>query len=178
MDADRYDAFTRSLTASPTRRRVLATAGVTIVTLATGWPSHGAAAKHKHKHKLALNQYGCVDVGGKCHGKSSVCCSGICQGSKKRGTCVAHDVGDCTTSDNSCPSPAPCQPNPNGTISGFTCYLTTGKASICAFSGTCHCGGCKKDSDCQKRQGPGAACIICDSDCPEGKGTACVGGIV
>src|SRR5262245_17883221 len=56
--------------------------------------------KGKRKRKpLALNEFGCVNVGGVCRGKNRVCCSGHCQGKKPkpgqrdRRRCVAHDTG-------------------------------------------------------------------------------------
>lgn len=174
MDANRFDAFTRALTASPSRRRVvraLATAALTKAALL----GPGASVARKRKRKIKTNQFGCIDVGEKCYGKDARCCSGICAGSGKRSKCAAHNEGPCTRDDNSCPESVNCG-------LGGNCYRTTGKAGFCGDPGLCDCGPCRKDKDCEAEFGPGAACILCISNTEKScvnvngssKGTACV----
>lgn len=123
---------------------------------------HIAARKKRGKRsKLKRNAFGCVNVGGKCRGKDANCCSGICEGKKRKkgkkdtSRCMAHNVDDCPAGANSCLE---------GIIectNGF-CYHTTGRASFCAAGGVCF--DCKRDTDCEPLTGPGAACGMC-SDC-------------
>ena len=170
MDAARFDALTRRLTIPGARRRILhvmGSLGLAGVTRLLPW---GEAEAKKKRKKPKINQFGCIDVGRKCYGKSAQCCSGVCEGKKKKSKCVAHDVRNCTPDDSSCAVSVPCGSNGE-------CYQTTGKAGFCAEQGTCFCDACKKDKDCEADFGPGAACIVCSSDCINvngSKGTACV----
>jgi hypothetical protein len=133
----------------------------------------------KKKKKLQFNQFGCVNVGGKCRGNSANCCSGICEGKKpKKGKkdtsrCVAHGQSTCFAGQN--------EPFCGGTgevacltSAGETgeCTTTTGNAGYCVRSGRCL--ACKKDEDCQNNPdfGAGAACTVC-TGCTETGGTAC-----
>jgi hypothetical protein len=171
MDAAGFDALTRRLTSFRERRHVLASlGGLGLAGVAGRLPWDAAEAKKKRK-KPKKNQFGCIDVGKKCYGKSNQCCSGICEGKKKKSKCVAHHVRNCTPDDNSCPEFVACGGNGE-------CFRTTGKAGFCGAAGTCDCAPCKKDQDCEAQGfGEGAACIICNSDCINvngSKGTACV----
>jgi hypothetical protein len=176
VDADQFDDVVRSLGAFAPRRRFLR--GLMLVAL--GYSAiarfNVADAKKQRKKKLKRNQFGCVDVGGKCRGNSDNCCSGICEGKKPkkgkkdRSRCVAHNVGTCTSGQNSCPEIVACGADAE-------CYQTTGKAGFCAAPGVCDCAPCKKDKDCEPEFGPGAACIVCTTDCVGvngSSGTACV----
>jgi hypothetical protein len=174
MDATRFDDLTRSLIATPSRRRLVR--GLAAAVLAQGTllgPGAGVGTARKRKNKLKKNQFGCVDVGGKCYGKDAKCCSGICDGNGKRSKCAAHNEGSCTRDDNSCLESVSCGV-------GGECYRTTGKAGFCGNSGTCDCDPCKKDKDCEAEHGEGAACIVCitgGDDCVGvngSKGTACI----
>jgi hypothetical protein len=177
MDASGIDDLARALTAHPSRRRIvrsLAAAALAQAVLLGPDASGGAARKRKKKFKT--NQFGCVDVGGKCYGKDAKCCSGVCNGSGKRSICAARNEGGCTRDDSSCPEPIPCGINGE-------CYRTTGKAGFCGSVGTCDCHPCRNDKDCQDNPeyGPGSACIVCISNTENScvnvngsKGTACV----
>ena len=158
MDGVRFDRWTR-------RRVALATGGV-VAALAGAIPFvQPAGAKKKRKNKLNRNQFGCVDVGGRCRGKDKNCCSGICQGKKpKKGEkdksrCVAHHVDGCQTGQDACVGNAvPC-----GTDG--ICVRTTGGAGFCGASSGSTCTGCAKDTECEPTHGPGAACVVCTVGC-------------
>jgi hypothetical protein len=115
----------------------------------------------KQKPSLKRNEFGCVNVGGKCRGEDRTCCSGYCQGKKpKKGKkdksrCVAHDTGDCTGTDRVCPSGL-CTTS-IGHAGG--CMTTTGNAPYCADTVTSI--PCRKDADCVPSCGPLAACYVC-----------------
>jgi hypothetical protein len=167
MDAARFDAWTR-------RRFGLAAGGA----LAALWSLVGITpAPAKKKKKLKFNEFGCVNVGGKCRGKDANCCSNICQGEKpKQGKkdksrCVAHDEQGCQAgqiedfcggADVPCTTSAP-EPG--------LCNTTTGNAGYCADFGVCF--PCQKDLDCQNQSqfGPGSACVLC-APCAGGTGCA------
>jgi hypothetical protein len=186
MDALRFESFLRSLAEESTRRGVLR--GVVVTALGASWghPAFGARAK-KRKRKLRFNAFGCVNVGGKCRGKDSVCCSGICKGKKpKKGEkdksrCVAHDEGGCQAGPTSagCGGTNVLCTTSTGQAGG--CITTTGNAGYCGAS--IDCPSCTKDADCQARCGPQAACVLCpsavacdaNSDPIEGPSTRCVG---
>jgi hypothetical protein len=139
---------------------------------AARFPGSVEAKKNKRK-KPKKNEFGCLDVGKKCAGKDSKCCSGLCQGKKpKRGKrdkskCVGHNAGSCQAGFDVCLGvSAPCS------TEGF-CFQTTGKASFCA-GGSGVCTNCQKDTDCEALgAGPGAACVVCASECPQTGGTVC-----
>jgi hypothetical protein len=166
MDADRFDAFARSVTAAlSTRRTVLI--GAASVGLAAA-PASGSAKRRKRRVKR--NAFGCVNVGGVCkHGGH--CCSGLCEGTKRRRTCRAHDTGGCRAGNQ----PQGCNGtdivcttstgNPKG-----VCATTTGNGGYCVYSGGCY--PCQTDADCQELCGPRGACFLCD-DCPDTGGTSC-----
>lgn len=174
MNATRFDRLTRGLSTTPTRRAILGGFATAIGLAAPRVPGR-VEAKTKKK-PLKVNEFGCVNVGGKCRGKDGKCCSGICKGKKpKKGEkdksrCVDHHTGGCQADQDQCSTGfSEC-----GT--GGLCYRTTGKASFCGayqvewFS---PCTPCEKDADCTADFGPGAACIDCLSDCPS-PGTACL----
>jgi hypothetical protein len=181
MDADRFDAVARALGAVSSRRRALIAALGGLVPFGT----RPADAKNGRTKKPKLNAFGCLNVGQKCRGKDSTCCSGICQGKKPkkgkkdRSTCVAHNTGGCTLDRDLCFNPqlAPCSKT-------AFCLTTTGNAPFCAENIADFCRPCGKDKDCEALGfGPGAACVIlrtqgiCVSGC-EGvngsSGTACL----
>lgn len=173
MDSTSFDALVRRFSVSTARRTILGTMGALGMAGAfsrTPWRAAEANRK-KRRQKPKKNRFGCIDVGKKCYGKSNQCCSGICEGKKKKSRCVAHNVGACAAGDNSCPAFVECG------VDG-ECFRTTGKASFCGLQATCDCHPCKKDKDCESEFGPGAACIVCTSDCIDvngsKKGTACV----
>jgi hypothetical protein len=164
MDGLRFDALIRSLTGS---RRLLLGGGLAI---AGGWLSgpHIAIRARKKRGKrsrLKRNAFGCVNDGGQCRGKDAHCCSGMCEGKRRkkdRSRCVAHNIDDCPDGADSCLEEIV------GCTNGF-CYQTTGQASFCASGGVCF--DCRRDADCEPVTGPGAACGVC-SNCVDG--TSCL----
>jgi hypothetical protein len=174
MDGHQFDLLSRWVVTSTSRRatrRALA-AGAIVIGLGR-FGQDETEAKRNRKKKLKKNEFGCVNVGGKCRGKDSVCCSGICQGKKpKKGKqdkskCVAHNAGACQAGQIGCAGPpVACGDN------GF-CLQTTGNASFCGtLVGVC--ADCTKDTDCEATQGEGAACIVvCPGQCPDSGGRGC-----
>ena len=193
MDATRFDALTRRLTAPASRRvagRFLAGLGLAgLLAHADASPVGAAKAetsrktKKPKKKKPKLNRFGCVDVGGFCRNNGQ-CCSNICSGRKNKKTCQAHNdgfgaceagpLGFCATGPGLIfGTPCTSSADENG-----LCFTTTGKASYCAVGEvqTTGCVACKKDKDCEEFCGAGAACIQCPA-CDAGFGvlTACAG---
>jgi hypothetical protein len=183
MDSTRFDDFTRSLAGS---RRSLVSGGLAVVAGRLGLSGANAKKKRKKKGKKARkpqpNAFGCLDVGQPCNGDGTQCCSGICEGTKpKKGKpdksrCVAHDAAICRGPDSdTCTTGVAHACNSSNFSCG--CLLTTGNAGFCGGPGST-CRVCSKDADCQEEFGSGAACIvfggICDVNCPESGGTACV----
>ena len=167
MDDNRFDDVIRAFAAS--RRSLLG--GTLAAAVALGSATVEARKKRKGRKKRGAkpNKFGCLDVGQKCDGKDGRCCSGICEGTGAASRCVAHNELGCEAETATCSEFVAC-----GTDG--SCFLTTGKAAFCADYNTCDCTPCKKDTDCEGRFGPGAACIVC-ADCNGvngAKGTACV----
>jgi hypothetical protein len=167
VDKIRFDLLTRSLADRSSRRGIVAgMAGSALGLLATRLPG-AIAAKRNKKKDPKLNIFGCVNVGGKCRGKNGLCCSGICegkkpkQGRKDKSRCVAHNAGECQPGEDVCLG--------NQVLCGqdAVCTRTTGNAPFCSIQGAGACTGCSKDAECQVLFGPGAACIICPSECAE-----------
>jgi hypothetical protein len=176
MSHHRFPVIPGSIAVLPSRRDVLRGLAVAELGLGlTGLPASLAARKKRKrkdkKPKLQRNLYGCVDVGGKCHGNDGNCCSGICQGKKPRkgqkdkSRCAAHGVDGCQPDEDQCAFvQAPCG-------DGGICFRTTGNANFCGdFTGLCV--ACRTDPDCEAETGPGSACVVCPF-CAESGGTAC-----
>ena len=165
-ETPRFDRLIRAFTAS--RRSLI---GGMVLTAMVELGASGDAAKRRRRNtkRPRRNRFGCVDVGGKCFGKSDACCSGICDGTKSKSRCIAHHEEGCLSDRSSCSEATLCGEQGR-------CYQTTGNAGFCANGGLCDCAACQRDSDCEGRFGPGAACIVC-GDCVGVKGsngTACV----
>jgi hypothetical protein len=162
MDGIHFDRLARRLSATGTRRGMVL--GL-VSTLGLAAPRHRGAAKGKKK-PITLNQFGCVDVGGKCRGKNSLCCSGTCQGKKpKKGEkdksrCVAHGERGCLAGQmlSGCGG-ATIQCVTSIGLHG-ACQTTTGNAGYCSGDSTPQ--HCTKDADCRHLCGPEAACILCN----------------
>jgi hypothetical protein len=146
------------------------------VVAAAAKKKRGNRRRRRKRPTLERNQYGCVNLGGKCRGKNTHCCSGRCQGKKPKkrepdaSRCVDHDTGGCHAAQDQCATAfSPCGSD------GF-CYRTTGNASFCgAYDSQWFnpCTACTTDAECRPNFGPGAACIVCPDDCPP-PGTACI----
>ena len=184
MDGSRFDRWTESLSAGSPRRGVLRVlTGAALSLSGASIPGEvGARSKRKRK-KLNRNQFGCVNVGGRCRGKDHVCCSGICQGKKpKKGEhdhsrCKAHDVGvlengggGCRAQDESLSGDVYCTTSA-GEENGL-CWRTTGNAGHCGLGSVCV--PCRKDTDCVAACGAGAACAVNPNACG-GTGVFCSG---
>jgi hypothetical protein len=162
VDASRFDALARAFIQEPSRRGLLSGLGAAAISVSALRRPWSAEAKKKRKKKLKKNEFGCVNVGSKCRGKDSVCCSGICQGKKpKKGKkdkskCVAHDVASCQPGDDACESGFVGCGGANG-----GCYVTTGSASFCGIETELICIACQTDSDCVATTGAGSACVVC-----------------
>ncbi len=146
MDADRFDALTRTLTSGGTSRRRLLTrlAGSAVGTIAAALGVAEADALH----------YPCRHVGKPCK-RNSQCCSGLCRGPRDRKTCRAHHVGTCTINQNTCT-------NFTAICAGGACqcYRTTGGASFCASPADQGCKVCTTDAQCVRKLGiAGSACV-------------------
>jgi hypothetical protein len=194
MNERRFDEWTRGVMTERTSRRlgVLGLASGAVGLLAERLPDVASAKKRKKKRKKKLkkNEFGCVDVGGKCRGSDGACCSGVCQGKKpKKGkkdksVCVDHNVGGCTLDRDICVT-GDGQESACGTAA--VCAQTTGKAAFCASQENVDCRICSTDRDCEAQGFPiGSACIILtggecvgeDNDCngvSGSSGTACAG---
>jgi hypothetical protein len=177
MDAARFDALARTLGDGASRRMVL---GGVLTTLGLGTLPAGETAKAKNRRQqLKRNQFGCVNVGGKCRGKASNCCSGICQGKKpKRGErdksrCVGHDAATCLPGQTACDGTGGFVPCTTSAGEAGDCYTTTGNAAYCSTSTACV--SCRTDVDCRPFCGPQAACTPCAVGCEQTGGTACSG---
>ena len=174
MDPDRFDALARALTSRPSRRAHLR--GLVAITAslgAAGLTDVARAGKGKGKKKLKLNEFGCVNVGNKCRGQNDVCCSGLCQGQKKKKSrCVAHDASTCQAGQDSCSLVVQCTTTKAKT---GVCLRTTGNAGYCTSEPPDDsCIACTKDDDCIADCGAGAACVKCAGKCPNSD-TVCVG---
>jgi hypothetical protein len=168
MDGDRFDRLARVLVGAVSRRALPYGFAFTL--------GLSALARHVRarakKKRSGFNDFGCLDVGKKCRGKNSRCCSNVCQGKKpKQGKkdkskCVAHSVGGCQPREDSCAGAN------ESCGTGGTCFRTTGKAGFCG--GDIQCMVCRKDSDCHSTLGVGAACVVCESCLAiDGSRTAC-----
>jgi hypothetical protein len=184
MHATRFDALTRSLGTGASRRGFLG-AVLTTVGLGLLGPA-GVVAKDRKKKKKkkrrkgpSPNFFGCLNVGQKCRGKDSKCCSGICQGKKPkkgkrdRSKCVGHDESTCLAGQQApnCSGAAFVACTTSAGLDGI-CATTTGKAAYCFGAGGCF--PCKRDRDCHAVCGPRSACISCRADCAPLSDTACV----
>jgi hypothetical protein len=161
----RFDRLARSLTVGTSRRSALALAAG-VVGLASSLPDDSSAKKKNKKAKP--NEFGCLNVGQPCRGKSTNCCSGICQGKKpKKGKrdksrCVGHNEGLCTPELNVCTINDPALSVCN---TDAVCLETTGRGVFCGtnipFSEAGNCRACSRDTDCVAFGfPPGSACAL------------------
>jgi hypothetical protein len=173
MDGTRFDRLTRGLTDTATRRGILA--GLAATALGLTAPHVPIVAKKKNKKTkkqkpLKLNQFDCVNVGGKCQGEDANCCSGKCQGKKpkksKKDTsrCAAHHVGGCTVERDVCIPDNAALARCNPANDDAFCTVTTGNGPFCAnLSNTSeedNCRACSTDGDCiVVGFPPGSACV-------------------
>jgi hypothetical protein len=171
MNTNQFDDLLRDLPQASSRRGVLGGLAVLALT-AFGLPSAVDAKKRRRKRKKnkkpKFNRFGCVNVGGFCK-NSGQCCSGICQGKKRKKRCQGHNQSTCEGQNFCTGEFADCIATDE--VSGV-CAVTTGNASYCATTTVCF--DCTKDADCVPTCGAGAACIVCDELCLS-PGTACAG---
>lgn len=182
MNADRFDLLTRSVRNVSSRRGLMHGLAAAYGLAAIHAPDD-LEAKRKNKKKLKRNQFGCVNVGGKCRGRNKNCCSGVCEGKKPkqgerdRSRCKAHDegvlesgAGGCRAQDESLLEDIYCTTTA-GEEDGL-CWRTTGNAGHCGYGSACI--PCRKDKDCISACGAGAACIDKPNVCG-GAGVVCSG---
>jgi hypothetical protein len=167
LDADRFDALTRSLSALASSRRRLLTgvagSAVGMVAAALGVP------------QVEAGHFGCHHVGRGCR-RDDECCSSRCKGPKGQKTCRAHGVKGCVR--------GPVDPNTCESQSGTTCGSgtvacgcsnTTGGSAFCTSGPSCFGPSvtpCTHDKECEERTGKlGAACVEC-FNCLGGTGCA------
>jgi hypothetical protein len=196
MNDSHFDALVRSLSSAFSRRNMLrGFAGGSLTSLlGTSLGLVDARANNNQKKRrrkrrsrkkkkgqrrppLVFNRFGCLDVNQPCRGNSSLCCSGICEGSaparrrRDRSRCVAHNTAGCQAGQNYCTTAAvPC-----GTLGAGVCATTTGNGGFCFQLLSGDCTNCTKDSECAAVRGPGSACLVCPGGCPgtPGQETIC-----
>lgn len=174
MDADRFDALTRSLTSPETSRRRLLTglAGSALGALAVALGVADAGATHT----------GCRHPGKPCV-RNGQCCSGRCS---SRGVCLCPSGttrvgGRCELIGGSCPAGANTCTIVDvrcGTSGGnCACYEDRALTSRCLDGANFVCVNCRRNSDCEASTGVGSACIPLIGDCATAcaTATACVG---
>jgi hypothetical protein len=139
----RFDAIIRSLARIRSRRGMVRglSAGL-VATLATSQFQREAAA--------------CRANGKPCQNDGN-CCSGTCKGKKKDKTCRRARGAQGCTSDDTCGTVCPKEPN------GF-CAATLGGKPFCFTIGKCF--PCTSHQDCVEETGnPGARCVECPELC-------------
>ncbi len=157
MDADRFDALTRSLfaAASSRRRLLLAVSGAALSPLAAALGVADARATH----------FQCRHVGASCR-RDRQCCSSKCRNKR----CKAHYVGGCqpVVGSGTCFTGVLCRNN-------CSCTTTTGGAGYCSDGNhACIEPPCTTDKDCEEFTGrKGVACVEC-SLCSSTGGAACM----
>jgi hypothetical protein len=192
VDPDRFDTLVRRYCRGSSRRRLVA--ALATVALGSPWAAvlDGSAGKGKKRKKRRkkrqtnqppqFNEFGCVDVGGRCT-NADQCCSGICEGGKSDKRCLAHDTSGCEAGLHSalCVDPSASRGCRTPADLQGECDTTTGNAGYCSafdvFIENQNCRPCRRDVDCQPFCGAQAACIRC-SGCNEPGPlgfTACVG---
>jgi hypothetical protein len=158
MDANRFDAMTRTLIgAAPSRRRLLTgVAGSALGTIAAALGLAGVGANH----------FGCRHVGVHCK-RSGQCCSGRCRGPEGKKRCRAHDVGLCTQGQDFCIDGTGATTRCHATNEFCFCFVTTGAAEFCAdYAAGLICTDCQKDKDCVAAGFPaGSACVETPGAC-------------
>lgn len=174
MEGAQFDNLLRGLATS--RRTyiggLLASAG--------GWltPATGESKRKGKKRKPRKgkpNAFGCLNVGKLCK-SADQCCSGICEGKKRKRKCVAHGTGTCDQQ-----GPEICVPDPPIALTcnndmTCRCFRTTGDSIVCArYEPAVSCVQCARDADCE------SAGLLAGSSCvPFSEGPCagnCAGGM-
>lgn len=142
MNPDRFDAMVLALNAAPSRRALLRAfgAGLSAAVLATlDAPQDAAAA--------------CKRDGNKCQ-KDDQCCSGKCQGKKRKRKCRADpDARGCTTDD---PYATNC---PDSNDADHFCWVTVSGKPFCGVATGCF--NCASNGDCVNKTGNASArCVL------------------
>jgi hypothetical protein len=139
MDPVRFDALTLGVGAEPSRRGLLRLVG-------TGAMAALVSALNRPEGVGAL----CKSDGGKCR-RGPECCSGTCQGKKKkkRRCRAAPGALGCTIDD---PYATPC---PNSSDPNHFCWVTLANKPFCGTS--LQCFACASDDDCVSQFGNASA---------------------
>jgi hypothetical protein len=163
---NRFDQLSRAVSTMRSRRALAGILGVGALALPP------LAEARKRKKKIKRNGFGCVNVGDPCK-NSGQCCSGICQGKKRKKKCKGHDQSTCRAGmqHSTCAEDRGAFCDVDGSTGN--CNTTTGNAGFCTSGGECF--ECARDADCVAVCGPRAACIRC-AGCANQNGavTACV----
>jgi hypothetical protein len=184
MEAQRFDYIARIFSRATARRRLLFGLGLSPFAglIAARQMGETEAKKKRRKPKKApkpvFNEFGCLDVGQPCQGKSALCCSGVCQGKKpKKGKrdksrCVAHDASTCLAGQrsDSCGGSVDELCTTSTGVANGACNTTTGNAGYCHASTACF--ACATDAECKPVCGERAACLTCTT-CAGTGGTMC-----
>ena len=195
MDSNRFDTLARMVGRHTTRRGALHR--LTAAALAAIVPGVVLDTATAAAVEVTSEDFGCSNVGVRCNGRDSKCCSGRCvgqpaqKGRKRRNgkrrrnkpdrsQCEAHDEGGCISSQDTCANRGviACGSRGRG-----ACFQTTGNAPFCGRSTTGSapdfvCVQCSRDQDCVNAgYGAGAACVVCPWRCElrNDNATACVG---
>ncbi len=184
MDQNRFDAVTRTISSLPSRRDLLrglagAGLGLGIARLPELVEAKKKRKKRKKVKKPQPNQFGCLEVGDACSSEAD-CCSGICEGTRKK-TCQSHGTGTCPQDRAGiCLSTADDVPFLKCNNGGACfCYTTTAGSSFCGDRGpvlgdAASCADCQTDADCDALGFPeGSACApvgtgYCAGECASG----------
>lgn len=190
MDGHGFDELVRSLTGS---RRLLLSGALVV---AAGWFGGGNAAARKRRankkrKKAKPNAFGCLNVGQRCRGASTLCCSGVCggkkpkQGKQDKRRCIAHSAGACTPQRSFCIVDDARDSLCNLPDLNSVCWTTTGNAGFCGtavgFNPVISCQRCQKDKDCEALGFQrGSACVVtqvgesCGEVCAATDNLACI----
>jgi hypothetical protein len=195
MDGNQFDTLTKLVGRRASRRGALSGLTASLLGAITAWTL--SVDEPEAAAQVSGEDFGCLNVGQRCNGRASKCCSGRCVGrpaqrgrrrkNGKRGrnkpdrsTCRAHDEGGCTSAQDTCASRSvvACGSRGRG-----ACFQTTGNAPFCGRStfGSAPdfvCLQCARDEECVNAGfGAGAACVVCPWRCElhNNNATACVG---
>lgn len=156
MDGAQFDSMLRDLAAS---RRVYLGG---LLALAGGWrlPASSEAKQNRKKRrprKPKPNAFGCLNVGQLCK-SADQCCSGICDGKKRKRKCTAHGTGTCDQQGPEiCTRDPPIALTCNNDMT-CRCFGTTGGSIVCArYEPTVSCVQCARDADCEAVGLPGGS---------------------
>ena len=138
MDPKRFDALAIAAGAASSRRGVLRTAGVGAI-----------ASLLAEVHRVEEAGAACQSDGAKCR-RATECCSGACEGKKKKRKCrAAPGALGCTIDD---PYDTRC---PGSTDPDHFCWITLAGKPLCGRAVRCF--ACASNADCVSETGNASA---------------------